>query len=216
MLSIFKSTKGVIRQLDGFFDAIDQSGLLFVEGIQHYLQENEERFAGNIKRIGKVEGKADTLRRSIEDNLYRHSLMPDFRGDVLKLLDRMDDVIDRCKRNLIHLDIERPDFPKELQAGFSDLAITAGKAIESLVFAGRAFFKEVKQVKDQLHRVYFYEKEADGIADELKRKLFREYDDLDLSVKQHIRYFIEQTEKLSDDAEEIADMISIYAIKRIV
>mgnify|MGYP006277684233 CR=1 FL=1 len=216
MLPIFKSTKNVIVKLDDFFDAVDESGLLFLEGVKNYMKGRDNNFDQNIKTIAKVESKADDLRRSIESDLYRHTLMPEYRGDVLRLLDKMDDLIDRAKENLVRFDVEKPDFPQELHEGFIELTEASTSSVSYLVTAARAFFREVKMVRDQLHRVYYYEKEADSFADELKRKLFSDQMGIDLSRRQHLRYFIEHTEKLSDRAEEVADMVSIYAIKRIV
>lgn len=213
MLSLFKSTRSVIKQLDDFFDAVDQSGLLFTEGVKNYLEGNNKRFQDNMKKVESLEHEADKLRRNVENELYSHSLMPEYRGDVLRLLDKMDDLVDRSKENMHRFDIEHPDFPDKLKDAFKDLAEASSKAIGALVIAARQYFNEVKKVKDQLHRVYFYEKEADDLADELKRKLFDD-SSIELSHKQHLRYFIEHTEKLSDRAEEVADMVSIYAIKR--
>ncbi len=214
MIPLFKSTKTVKKQLDDFFDAVDESSLIFAEAVRYYLQENAQRFSEKLEKIDDVEGKADELRRNIENDLYKYSLLPEFRGDVLRLLDKLDDLIDRAKENIIRFDIERPDFPKDMIGGMNDLADATTRSIENLILATRAFFNDLKKVKDHLHRVYYYEKEADQIADDLKRKLFKK--DFELSHKQHLRYFIEHTEKLSDRAEEVADMVSIYAIKRSV
>ena len=214
MIPLFKSSKTVKKQLDDFFNKVDESSLIFVDGVRHYLDRNPKRFADELKKIDRVEGDADELRRSIENDLYKYSLLPEFRGDVLRLLDKLDDLIDRAKENMMRFDIEQPDFPEDMHRLFRELSEATTKSIEYLVIAVRAFFNDLKKVKDQLHRVYYYEKEADDIADELKRKLFGK--DCDLSQKQHLRYFIEHTEKLSDRAEEVADMLSIYAIKRSV
>ena len=215
MLSIFKSTRNVIKQLDDFFDAIDQSSLLFSEGVANFLSGKQERFSDNLEKVKSLEHDADNLRRSIENDLYSHSLMPEYRSDVLRLLDKMDELIDRSKENLMRFDIEHPEFPEKMHDEFKELAEASSKSIAALVIGTRQYFNEIKKVKDQLHRVYFYERKADDLADNLKRQLFSDAT-MDLAQKQHLRYFIEHTEKLSDRAELVADMVSIYAIKRSV
>ena len=68
-------------------------------------------------------------------------------------------------------------------------------------------------VNDYSHKVYFYEKEVDMVSDRIKRQVFRR-DDLDLCHKMHLRYFALHIENLSDEAEKVADRLSIYTIKR--
>ena len=71
-------------------------------------------------------------------------------------------------------------------------------------------------MNEKIHRVYFYEKETDVLADVIRRKIFREMPDLHLSEKFHLRYFTLHIENISDTAEKVADLLSIMAIKRIV
>ena len=88
------------------------------------------------------------------------------------------------------------------------------KAAEELVQAARAFFKEITAVKDHLHKVYFYEHEADRIGNNLKRLAFQM--DIDLSTKFHLRYFVLNVQNVSDRAEDVADRLTIYTIKRTI
>ena len=78
--------------------------------------------------------------------------------------------------------------------------------------AARAFFRDVDSVKDNLFKVHHFEKEADRISDNLKRRIFSM--DLDLARQTQLRYFAHNVEKVSDRAEEVADRLAIYAIKR--
>jgi len=71
-------------------------------------------------------------------------------------------------------------------------------------------------VSEKIHRVYFYEKETDMLADIIRRKIFKEIPGLRLSEKFHLRYFTLHIENISDTAEKVADLLSIMAIKRIV
>ena len=214
MLSIFKSSSAVIGQIEEFLTIVDESSLVFVEGIRNYLKGNREEFVNAMQKADEMEGKADALRRSVEDALYRHSLMPEFRGDILHLLEKLDDLIDIAKENLLQFDVESPDIPPEVHEDFIDLAKTSIKAVEAIVLSVRTFFRDPRSVKDLLPKVYFYEEEADRASNALKRRIYKEIPDLDLSRKNHIRYFIHQAENLSDVSEAIADIVAILAIKR--
>jgi uncharacterized protein len=213
MTLLFRRTRALEAQIDELLDAISEGTLVFQQGIADYLQKDAERFEQRLKAIAAFESKADALRREIETRLYRESLIPDHRGDVLGLLENIDNVIDEAKKTLHQFAVERPDVPADLTGEYLDLAKAGVDAAQHLVSAVRAFFRDITAVPDHIHKVYFYEKEADRLADRLKRKIFAR-DDLDLARKIHLRYFCLHVETLSDRAEEVADRLAIYTIKR--
>jgi hypothetical protein len=215
MISYFKKTSVVINQIDEFLDTVDQSSLIFIRGFGHYISKEEKDFAHDIQEIDEMESHADELRRAVETSLYSKSLIPEFRGDILQLLERIDDIIDNAKESLIQFDVERPEIPKKYHADFKELAETSGNAIEHLILSARSFFREPKAVKDMLHRVYFFEKEGDRSSNDLKRKIFRDKN-LNLAEKQQLRHFASNIEVLSDISEGIADTLAILAIKRTI
>ncbi len=211
---LFKQTKMIEGQIDQFLDAVSEGAIVFKEGIKNYLDHEYDKLEDRIITITKLENKADELRRSIENYLYSHSLIPEQRGDVLGLLESTDNVIDASKKALNQFSIEMPEIPEELNKDFLDLTEKAAQATESIVAAIRNFFRDVNAVKDHLHKVFFFEKEADKIAGRLSRRVFRM--NLDLSHKIHLGHFVHQVDFIADRSEEVADRLAIYTIKRIV
>ncbi len=215
-MAFFNTTKKLILEIDEFYNAIDSGALVFNEGVLNYLKGNMDKFAENLDSIDKLETTADTIRKKIENDLYAHSLLPQYRGDLLKLMEKCDDIIDIIKGNLYQFDTELPRIPKGLNNDIIKLTKISVSAIDSLVPAARAFFNDPSSVKDKIHRVYFFEKEADKLAIQIKRKIFQEFENLKLSEKIHLRYFTLHIENVSDAAEIAADLLSVMAIKRIV
>ncbi len=211
---LFKSTKLLESQIDEFHDAVSEGAIVFHQAIEYYLDGQNEPFEQNLSAITDLEARADNLRRRIESHLYSHSLIPEYRGDVLGLLESLDNVVDVAKGTITHFSIESPEIPSDLHKDYLDLSEKSALAAESVVLASRAFFRNVQAVKDHLHKVYFYEKEADRIAARLKRLIFAQ--DFDLSRKMHLSQFAYHVDFLADRSEEVADRLSIYAIKRSV
>ena len=211
---LLKQIKELTAQIDDFLDAVSEGVLVFQSGVNDYLSGNHEQFEQRYDAIGTFESRADSVRRSVESQLYRHSLIPESRGDVMGLLEAMDDVIDTAKNTLSLFLVERPEMIPELADEFRDLAAAATSTAEAVVLAARAFFRDPRTVNDHLHKVYFHEGEGDRIARDLKRKIFDT--DVDLARKIHLRYFALNVDKVSDVAEQVADRIAIYAIKRTV
>ena len=209
---LFRTTKQLENQIDSFLDAVNQGVLVFKSGIKDYLEGDQGRFAEHLASIGVLESRADELRRNIESQLYSHSLIPEHRGDVLGLLEHLDDVIDTAKETMNEFDVESPEIYPELKKEFLELCETAVAGAESVVLSVRAFFADVKAVKNHIHKVYFYEKEADKVAINLKRHIFQLA--IDLSQKMHLHYFAVHVDSLADAAETVADRLAIYTIKR--
>jgi len=199
-------------QIDEFLDTVSQGSILFKSGLKEYLDGETANFEGTIAELAKLENRADELRRTVEKQLYTYSLIPDIRGDVLGLLENTDNVINTEKKTLIQFSVEGPDIPSEFDKDYLALADVSIQAAEALVSAVRAFFHDFNMVGDHLHKVYFFEKEADKVSDRLKRSIF--HSQLELSRKIHLRYFALHIENISDHAEDVADRLSISTIKR--
>ncbi len=215
-MAFFITTRQIISEIDDFFDAVDHGTIVFKDGVENYLSGNTSKFTENIQNIKKIEEKADGLRRKVENDLYEHSLLPQYRGDILRLMEKCDDLLDIAKGNLYQFEVEIPRIPKKIHNDLIKLTEVVVASVDALVPACRAFFKDVSGVRDMIHRVYFYEKEADKLANDIKRKIFHDMENLSLSEKFHLRYFTLHIENLSDAAETVADILSIMAIKRIV
>jgi len=208
----FKKSKILVTQIDEFLDIVSRGSIIFQNGIREYLDGEIDCFENTIAEISKLENRADELRHSIENQLYMNSLIPEFRGDVLGLLENMDTVINAEKKTLTQFSVEMPAIPAEFGKDYLALADVSMNAAEALVTAVRAFFHDFNMVKNYLHKVYFFEKEADKISDRLKRRIFAS--EIDLSRKIHLRYFTLHIETISDHAEDVADRLSISTIKR--
>lgn len=209
----FKKTKSTIKDIDSFLNAIDQGIIVFKEGVKYYLEGDQENFSKNLEKLYKLEAKADSIVLRIQNEFFEHSLIPQYSADVVKLLDHLDDIIDAAKENLFQYQVEEPYIPKKLNGDFSKLTDISCAAAEAVVPAVRSFFNNPTSVKNTEHRVYFYEKEADVLAADLKEKIFKGNKNLKLSQKIHLRYFTLHLEQISDKAEEAARILAALSIK---
>lgn len=213
MAILFKSTRKLESQIDDYLDTVSQGLIVFGEGVRYYLERDSDRFQDQITKIERLEGRADSLRRSIEGGLYTNSLIPEHRGDVLQLMESIDDLIDMAKETLNQFLVEQPFIPEALNQHYTELTRTSIQAAEAVLLATRAFFKNLSAVKDHLHKVYFFEKEADSIGNRLKLEVFQS-DQLELAQKMHLRYFALHIDNIADEAESVADRLTIFSIKR--
>ena len=214
-MSIFKKQIGVERQIDSFLDKVARSGLIFNQGAEAYLKGNSVDFQRKLKEIIEVEHEGDDLKRTIQQYLYTKTLIPESREDVLQLLEDMDSLLDRFKGALWRMEIENMDIAAEFHEGFLALIHGVGETVESIVLAVRAYFKNIHAVADHLDKVYYWETESDKISTRLQMAIFRK-EDLRLSHRMLQREFARHLDKIADRAEDVADRLNIYVIKRSV
>lgn len=207
-------TKQIEADIEGFLDRVSTSGLVLLEGIKSYINGNMERFEQYNDEMHELESEADTMRRDIKHQLYTYMLIPEARGDVLGLLETLDDVIDICEKVLEQFSVEMPEVPESLRSGYIEMAELSESAMEQLVKGTRAFFKEIRLVNDYINKVHFYEHEVDKVEEHLKRMAFRTDEITAFSKRVHMRYFIEKIASVSDMAETVAERLAVYAIKR--
>ena len=207
-------SKELQSSIENFVDRVEKAGLIFREGVKAYLKNKTKRFEEFYHELSELESQADVVRRDIKYKLYTFMLIPESRGDVLGLLETLDDVIDVAEKILKDLSIETPDIPEFIKEDFADLAELSYKAVEELAKCARAFFTEIKLVNNYVNKIHFYEHEADKLEEILKRKIFKCEDIKVFSKKVHLRYFAEKFALLSDVAESVSERIAVYAIKR--
>ena len=213
MKSILKKKMGIEQQVDDFLNQISEAGLLFKTGVDIYLKGKKDAFLKKADEIAEVEHRGDALRRSIEEQLYLKTLIPESRGDVLDLLENMDALLDRFKGAIWRFEIERIEIDPKFHDDFKELVNFVVEASEAIVRSARAFFKNTKAVADHMHKVSFWETEADKVSTRLQRKIFRR-EDMRLSHRMQLREFVRHVDKIADRAEDVADKLNIFVIKR--
>ena len=212
MALLLKTTKFIESQIDAFLDIVGDSATLFHMGMEDYLCERYSQFEERLARVRENEQKADDLRVSIERYLYERTLIPENRGDVLAILENTDEVIDNIKDAMLQFSIEMPDIPSELDDLWTQTSKASVQAVEQLTFAVRSFFRDLPAVNNYIHKVYFFEREADHLGEKLRRLIFSL--EIELSHKSQLRFFAMHIEKISDYAQAVCDRLAIYTIKR--
>ena len=212
---LFHRTKDLEIKIDQFLDALSESALVFRSAVDAYLDEGcSGLFADKHNHVDRLESYADQLRRDIEIHLYANTLIPESRGDVLGLLENLDHIINLIESVLWSFDVEKPEIPDDCDEGFRKLVAASCDAVEAVVLASRAFFRNIEAVSDHSHKVVYFETEADKASTLLKRKIFES--DLNLAHKIHLREFAEKIDDIADWSEDVADRLAIYVIKRTV
>ncbi|HSG96983.1 MAG TPA: DUF47 family protein [Woeseiaceae bacterium] len=214
MISLFSKTKALEAQTEDFCNCVSEGSLAFRMGLHAYLVGDSEAFAEKQGHVSEIEARADHLRRDIQRRLYVETLLPESRADVLEVLEYTDQILNSCENIMWQFLIEKPPLNDEVAVEFGKLVDSVVDAVDSLVSALRAFFRGDQSISDHMHKVIFYETEADKINHRVLRLLFE--GDSDLSYKNQIRHFVLHIDNIADIAEDVADRLAIFALKRAI
>ena len=215
---LFGKTKLLEGQIDEFLDKVAEGAIYFERGITAYLEEMEfsETCEEKLSQIIGLKEKCRELRRSIVNVLYSEMLIPDFRGDVLRLLTDLFSLLDAMGKNFQDLMIEQAHtYQTEDQSNtkeFLELVKVVVESVKTVIIAARDFFRNPKAIRDHIYQVRVYESEADKIAVSLKKSIFST--NLKFSEKINLRTIVDAIDAIADQAEDVADELAIYAIKR--
>lgn len=213
MERILKTANAVIRQIDSFVDEVENGMLLFRESVNNYADGKIPEFEKRLQLVEDKESAADTLQRSIENDFLVHSLLPQLASDVLHLLDKTDDILDKAKYVLQQFSVELPQLPDTIKADFKSLNSVSNEAAAEAIAAVRVFFTQPELAKEHINKIYFYERESDRAANDLRRVIFQSTPDIDLAQKEQLRYFTRHVEQISDAAEDVGDILSLLILK---
>ncbi|MBL6989152.1 MAG: TIGR00153 family protein [Bacteriovoracaceae bacterium] len=212
-MSIFGATKALEGEISNFHNVIQNTSLLFYEGVKDYFAGDMEKFEKRVVQIQNAEREADSIAAKIKHQLYAYMLIPDSRGDVHDLIGSLDDVIDVAKKTILSFSIEKPEIPECLREDFIKMADFSIKCIDELIKASNAFFTAPSTTGEHINKIKFFEHEVDVLEEHLKREAFT-LDIQQFSKRVHIRYFTEKMAMLSDAAEDVSDKLAVFVIKR--
>ena len=209
-----QKTKILEKETEKLLNRILKMGMSLKEAMDAYFSGDFEHFTEYVRECSSLETEVDHIRKDIEMSLYSDMLIPESRGDILKLLEALDDVADCIERLLLEYDIERPVFPHEIVPDMRKLSELCCSCIEKLVQAVTAFFMTRSETNSYIQQVKFFESEADDYEEDIKRKIFSRDIAGELALKLQMKMFTEQLADVTDFAEVVCERLTISAIKR--
>jgi len=211
---LFGKTRFLQGLIEEFLDKISEGVLIVDLGLRAYLSpaENLAICEEKLEQVIEIKRRCSELRRTIVTMLYTEMLLPDARGDVLRLLGDLFELLDQMGDGFQELMIVQPRPRQEFAQDFEELSTLAIRCVQAVVLAARTFFRDPQAVRDHINEVRTFEDETDRIALRIKRRIVSS--GLDFEQRSQLRQEVTMLDGLADLAENISDDLSIYAIKR--
>jgi len=212
-MSFYKNDqKELINSINLFLDNILKVNSLFENLIKEFFLKNYKEVEDLTAKISDLESACDKLRRTTERKIYQETLIPEQRGDVLGMLENLDKIPGQLQGNAHRINTEKPDIHEELHDDFNSLVQNNSTCVKLLISGSKQFFIDPKKTIEDCLLVSKHESTGDKISTKLKNAIFNN-NNLDLSQKMHLRYFVEIVDEVANLAEDVADRLIISSVK---
>ena len=212
-MSFYKNDqKELINSINLFLDNILEVNSLFENLMKEFFLKNYKKVEDLTLKISDLESACDKLRRTTERKIYQETLIPEQRGDVLGMLENLYKIPGQLQGNAHRINTEKPDIHKELHDDFNNLVQNNSTCVKLLISGSKQFFIDPKKTIEDCLLVSKHESTGDKISTKLKNAIFNN-NNLDLSQKMHLRYFVEIVDEVANLAEDVADRLIISSVK---
>ncbi len=196
-----------------FFDYFEQHSRHSIEAAEHLnaIAFKPGELAERAELIKEIEHQADKITHECIAALHRTFITPIDRGDIHRLIRRLDDIIDcvdsAIQRMILYeIDEIRPEFGQ-----FAEALIRATVGIDGAIHSLRNIKKGEKVIETYCTAIYVAEKDCDQILRAALARLFKEEKEAVLVLKW--KGIFERLEKAADRCEEVANIVEGIVIE---
>ncbi|MCK9266625.1 DUF47 family protein [bacterium] len=210
-----RKTNAIYLMVEEYLLQMYESIRLFNKTISIYFEEGiTDLFIKLIDETHSAESKADDTRRDIEISFYEKSLIPESRGDILEVIESIDKVFNKAQSVLYQIETESLLIPDEFHTEFKNLIDINMEAYVSAIKGFKILFTNTRDVKNCVKEVDEKESFSDRKERELIRMIFSS--EYQLGEKILLKELVTEIGCISDLSEEVADVLSIIAVKRMI
>jgi predicted phosphate transport protein (TIGR00153 family) len=159
-----------------------------------------------------MESKADDIRYEIETMMYAKALIPESRGDILGLLEAIDQIPGLFELILNMIQTQRLSIPDFLVVDFKELIRVSLECCDLLIKEVGTLFRKSEDIRSLVSTIDNNESYCDHIERGIITKIFDS--DIDPFLKIQLKEMIIQIGEISDQADRVSRRIYIVSIKR--
>jgi hypothetical protein len=201
----------IIELFQEHLDCVEQTILKMLELLRS-VKEGEDRVIPLTNEVREHETQADEKRREMEAEMYLGAFLPNFRGDLLGIVESMDKIANRAEdvANVIELqNLHVPDFLIEDVIELADLSYQTFQAAKQTAIL---LFEDLDKANETIIQVGEIEHKNDEKERDLVRKIFSS--NLELAHKRQMKELVEKIANIADRSENATDRIQIVIFKR--
>jgi predicted phosphate transport protein (TIGR00153 family) len=210
---LWRSNRKLMAEIERYLVVATECVESFSAGVAHYVENgidsHLERVAGEVDR---KESDADVIRREVELEMFSKSLLPESREDLLLIIERLDLVPNQAQEALRMILTHGFELPPAVRPAVRELAQVGMGAFALTVDLTRDALGKAERVQDLTRQVYEQEHVGDRLEHQAIRELFRA--DYALAEKMLYRDLVQAVGAVCDFAEDVAQLITVFVVKR--
>jgi predicted phosphate transport protein (TIGR00153 family) len=165
-----------------------------------------------ITQTHKFESRADDIRHEIIEMMYTKVLIPESRGDILRLLESIDLIPNHFEALLFMIQSQKLEVPDFITQDLRELMRISLECCDAVYKQVEALFKKTDDIKALVFTIDSCESRCDHIEREIVRRIFDS--SLDSFQKMQLKELIVRMGQISDQADSVSRGIYIISIKR--
>jgi predicted phosphate transport protein (TIGR00153 family) len=160
----------------------------------------------------KFESKADDIREEIKTLMYGKALIPESRGDILGLLEEMDQIPRLLELILRTIETQKLIIPDFIVEDFEEFIEISLESCDLLFQEVEALFKKKEGIRGLVSRIDHNESRCDHIERRIITKIFDS--DIDPFQKLQLKELVIIMGEISDQSDRVSKRIHIISLKR--
>lgn len=209
----FNKNKKLQGQIDRYQGELKAAMDLFGDAMDYFIEQGaDETFEVKAKQLHQHESDGDDLRREIEIQMYAKSLLPESRGDMLGLIESMDEVPGQAQSILWQISTQNLQLPNYLSRDAEELIGFSRETVDTVLDAVDDLLGERERVRELTQVI----DNNESMCDDLERKMIKKIFDSDQPVAEKLllKELVLELGEISDLCEKISDRITIFNIKQ--
>jgi len=211
----FKKQRQVESLIYSYLDNLRMTQKFFAEALNTCAKDGVcGDFDFLTARTHKFESKADDIREEIKELMYGKALIPESRGDIMGLLEAIDEVPRIFEQILYLIQTQKLVIPELIVSDFNELLFSSLEGCSLMIKQVEALFKKNARVRDLLLEIDHIESQCDHIKRRIITKIFDS--DIEPFGKLQLKEVVFAAGNISDQADQVARLVNIINMKRLV
>lgn len=210
---LFKKERQIETLIYSYLDNLKMAQENFQKSLDTFFEKGFcEELDFLIEQTHKFESRADDIRNEIETMMYAKALIPESRGDILGLLEAIDEIPNIFEHVLYMIQTQKLTVPTFITVDIRDLLRVSLECCDLLVSQVKALFTKTEEIRAFVSTIDNNESRCDHIERRIITKIFNS--DLDPFLKVQLKELIIHMGEISDQADRVSRRVYIISIKR--
>lgn len=202
----------IIKKVLEHLDVMSVELLELRKLIEKYLSHQIDDVEQLAEKVRYYEHQADIARREAETLMYSGAFLPNFRGDLLGIIESADKVGNKGEYIADILELECPVIPELLNSQILKLFDLCVETYEALKISIKDLFEDLEKIEEHVLIVEQKEHEADGVERCLIKQIYKM--DISNGHKFQLKELVRSIADIADRAEDCSDRVEIVSLKR--